>query len=201
MGLTERLAIAAASKPHPNETVPADDWSVRWDSGRCRIAVVDGAGHGPVAVEAARIAIATFEENPGAAPGDVLLLCHRQLRGTRGAVMAVAAIDVPANTLELAGVGNIEARLLMEGREQHPISQRGILGSNIPTIRPFKTTLVPGWLLVLHTDGVRTRWNLAEATAEGATADALAPAILSQHARADDDACVVVIQHATPGRD
>jgi serine phosphatase RsbU (regulator of sigma subunit) len=198
MELTERLAVAAAIRSHPNETGSADAWSVRWDSGRCRIAIVDGAGHGPAAVEAAQIAIATFEENPNAAPGDLLLLCHRQLRGSRGAVMAVVAIDVPANTLELAGVGNIEARLLMEGREQHPISQRGMLGSNIPTIRPFTTTLVPGWLLVLHTDGIRTRWSLADDAAEAASADALAAAILARHARSDDDACVVVIQPAAP---
>ena len=200
MELTERLAVAAANRPHPNETVSADAWSVRWESGRCRVALVDGAGHGPAAADAARIAIATFEDNPIAAPGDLLRLCHRQLRGTRGAVMAVAAIDVAANTLDLAGVGNIEARLLSGGREQHPISQRGMLGSNIPTIRPFKTTLIPGWLLVLHTDGIRTRWNLADAAAEAVTADALAPAILARHARTDDDACVVVIQPASPDR-
>jgi serine phosphatase RsbU (regulator of sigma subunit) len=201
MELTERLVVAAAIRSHPNETVSGDAWSVRWDSGRCRIAIVDGAGHGPPAVEAAQIAIATFEENPNASPGDLLLLCHRQLRGSRGAVMAVAVISPDGSTLELAGVGNIEARLLMEGREQHPISQRGMLGSNIPTIRPFKTTLVPGWLLVLHTDGIRTRWNLADDAAEAPTADALAAAILARHERSDDDACVVVIQPVAPDQE
>jgi hypothetical protein len=89
----------------------------------------------------------------------------------------------------------------MEGREQHPISHRGMLGSNIPTIRPFKTTLTPGWLLVLHTDGIRTRWNLADDAAEAPTADALAAAILARHERSDDDACVVVIQPVAPDQE
>ncbi|MEX0783747.1 MAG: SpoIIE family protein phosphatase [Dehalococcoidia bacterium] len=196
MGLTENLAVAAAGRPHPNEPVSGDAWSVRWEAGVCRLAVVDGAGHGPAAEMAAAIAIGTFEESLGLAPAEVLRICHGRLRGTRGAVMAVAVIDPAGNTLEVAGVGNIEARLLMDGREQHPISQRGMLGSNIPTIRPFTTSLPREWLLVLHTDGIRTRWKLEEASEDALPVNRLAERILERHARTDDDACVVVVRPA-----
>ena len=54
----DTLNIATATRPHPHETLSGDLWTVQWAAdGACRLAVIDGLGHGPAAHEAASAAV------------------------------------------------------------------------------------------------------------------------------------------------
>lgn len=73
------------------------------------------------------------------------------------------------------------------------MAYRGIVGAAIPTLRTFELALGPDWLLIVHTDGISTRFDsdALEAARRG-DPQALADAVLAGWARATDDATVVV---------
>src|SRR5262249_15768002 len=76
--------------------VGGDAWAVTSEGGRALLLVADGLGHGPLAAEASRAAARVFRENPGLGPAGVLQAAHQALRGTRGAAVAVAELDLGA---------------------------------------------------------------------------------------------------------
>lgn len=189
------LLIGAASRPRPGETANGDAWTVDRQDGRCRLAVIDGLGHGEAAAAAAQAAVAALASRPDLAPDEALRLCHRALSATRGAAISVA--QIAAARLTFAGVGNVEARLWQPGSSQRLLPSRGIVGARLPDPRPVELTLGPSWLLLLHTDGVRTRLELEQlAPIDAWEPQALAAAVLARWSRASDDATVVVARPA-----
>jgi len=188
------LTIGAASRPLPGETANGDGWRVDWVGSTCRIAVIDGLGHGPEAALATSVALAELERYPDLAPVPALHRCHEALRGTRGAVISIAAIDCNQPQLIYAGVGNVEARLWHPEQEQRPTAYRGIVGSALRTLRPFDYSLGDGWLLFMYSDGIHDRFQVADLLATyGRQPQALADALLAQSARQTDDATILVI--------
>jgi len=189
------VRFAAAARPYPGEAVSGDAWSIQWQGASCRIAVIDGAGHGPAAAAASQVARAVLEGHPGSSPVDVLSRCHTALRGTRGAVITVALIDAARGSLTVAGVGNIESYLATGRKERHLVTQRGMLGSTMPNVRPVEIALDDDWLLALHSDGIRARFSLQEPAIGAARSlglQELANAILEGFASPTDDALVLV---------
>ena len=110
------VAVAIAARPYPGETVSGDAWQVDWDGDICRIAVVDGLGHGPQAAVAAHAATTDLAAHPGRDPAAAVQGCHEVLTGTRGAALLVVRIDVGAGELAFVGVGNVKAQLWQHGR-------------------------------------------------------------------------------------
>jgi serine phosphatase RsbU (regulator of sigma subunit) len=195
------LAIGAAARIYPGEDVSGDAWQVDWHDDVCRVAVIDGLGHGPEAAAAANAARAALTGRPDLAPDDSLRLCHAALGGTRGAAISIASLDYRAGRLAYAGVGNVEAHLWQGATQQRLMAYRGIVGAVLPTPRVFTYDLQPDWLLVLHTDGVRSRFQLQGLTAgQSADPQRLADDLLAGWCRSTDDATVVVVRRAVgPG--
>lgn len=109
--------------------------------------------------------------------------------------MTLASIDLASSKLTVAGVGNVETQVYTADAAQHLMTQRGMLGASVPRIRPVEVSLVGRWVLVLHSDGVRARFSLAEAmplTYGSEGAQTLADLVLKEHGRRDDDATVLV---------
>ena len=192
--MVSALTVAGAGRPYPGESVTGDAWTVHRQGDVWRIAVVDGLGHGPDAAEAANAALGILDAQPQMSPVDALRACHAALRGTRGAAIGIALIDLERACLSFVGVGNVEAHLRQSGAEQRLISYRGIVGAVLPTPRSFDYPLASDWLLVLHTDGVSARFDLEmEAGEVAGQPAALADRLLERWARATDDATVVVV--------
>src|SRR5687767_8571367 len=84
-----------ATRPLPGESSSGDRHLVMDLSDRLLIAVVDGAGHGPEAAEAAELAIKCLASNVSSDTSLYNLInhCHKQLRGTRGGVMSLGLIQ------------------------------------------------------------------------------------------------------------
>jgi serine phosphatase RsbU (regulator of sigma subunit) len=190
----EPITVAGASRPYPGETANGDAWTVQWHGGCCRIAVIDGLGHGPAAETAAHSAVEALRTRPDLPPDEAVRACHHALQGTRGAVVSIARIDLNAGELTYAGVGNVEAQFWQHEQSQRLIAYRGIVGVSLPTVRSFVMALEPEWLLLLHTDGVSSRFAM-ESLPEFATSmpDSLATAVLNRYGRVTDDATVVVV--------
>jgi len=161
-------------------------------AGGFRIAVVDGLGHGRAAEAAAKAAIEVFRATPEMDPTEALLVCDQAVRGTRGAAASVLLID-GARAL-FAGVGNVEGRVL-GGQGDHRFSpDRGVLGRGIRVPRAIEFSLVGSWTVLLHTDGVSSRFQLTDVNGQP-DLDELANLVLTNWGRRTDDATVVVVRH------
>lgn len=189
-----RLTLAVAERPFPGEDVSGDAWRVDWDGDTCRLAMIDGLGHGPEAAVAAEAAISTLAAHPVCDLAAAVQACHAALRGTRGAALLVICIALAARELTFAGVGNVEAQLWQDGQARHLISDRGIVGATLPRIRPVTVPLEAEWLLLMYTDGLRNRFVLPALRQTAPDAHALSHTLLNDWSRATDDATVLVAQ-------
>lgn len=166
--------------------------------GGALVAVVDGLGHGPEAAAASRAAAALLAARPSDPVADLVRRCHEALRATRGAVMSVASFRAEAASLTWVGVGNVEAVLLRAAagaapRRESMTPRAGIVGYQLPPLRPAALPVGPGDTLVMVTDGLRSGFVAA---LDGALApQELADALLAGYARGSDDALAVVARY------
>lgn len=175
------------------ETACGDRWEAApWRTG-ARLTVVDGLGHGPLAADAAHLAVLTFRKHADERPRGVLEAMHVALRGTRGAAAAVAELDEERQMLTFAGVGNISGAVVAAGATRRMVSHNGIVGQAMPSVREFMHPWPPGALLVLHSDGVMTHWRLdAYPGLEQRHPSLIAAILYRDFTRGRDDATVAV---------
>jgi negative regulator of sigma-B (phosphoserine phosphatase) len=177
------VATAALHGPSGDRAVvvPRDDGAL--------VCAIDGLGHGEAAAEASAAAAEVLQRD--SAPLEELLRrCHRALVRTRGAVMTLVEFRLEPLGMTWVGVGNVEARLLPEMAA--PILFGGVVGHNLPTVRPSWLPLRHGDLIVIATDGVRA--DFAEGLSPAGAAQEIADRVLADAARGDDDALVVVVR-------
>lgn len=150
--------------PLPSETICGDSWALRCSASGAALLVADGLGHGPLAAQASEAATAILASHPDRTPTMLLNDAHGALRATRGAAMAVAVIDTSTACLTFAGIGNIAAHVYDSGGggRRQLVSHNGIVGNNMRKIQEFVTPWHDGGWLLLHSDGLATRWDLAE---------------------------------------
>ncbi len=186
------VAFGAAQRAFPGETVVGDAWYADWRGPVCRLSVIDGLGHGPLAATAAHAAVGAIERLDTVNPLELLTACHRALVSTRGAAIWVGCLDAHTGRLQYAGAGNVEGRLWQLGREQRLIGQRGIVGGILPRLRAYEVLLLGGCVLVVYSDGVQQRFQLDDLIVDRAAEPGhIAQDILAGWARSTDDATVL----------
>lgn len=173
------------------------------------LAAVDGLGHGNEAAVAAKVAVATLERHAHEPVIPLFRRCHEALTKTRGVVMTLASFDSQQGTLTWLGVGNVEGALLREkaekpgrGEEAAPehesvLLRAGVVGYQLPPLRASVVPIMPGDTLIFATDGIKG--GFAEGLVVDGSPQRIAERILAQHAKATDDALVLVaryVQHA-----
>jgi anti-sigma regulatory factor (Ser/Thr protein kinase) len=179
--------------PVQGESACGDAWTVVQGSWGAALLVVDGLGHGDSAAAAAREAVRIFREQTSFQPEGVLAVLHAGLRSTRGAAGAVALIDPSRREIRYAGVGNISASIVTGDGSRSLVSHNGTLGLQLRKAQEFVYPWPLGALLVAHSDGLTTRWNLAQYPGLFRQDPALVAGLLYRdHARRRDDASVVV---------
>ena len=190
-----RPVLGVAIAPYPGERVSGDNWSWRASSHGPTIMLVDGSGHGVEAARAAEIAVRTFSENADAACEVVVERIHRALAPTRGGAVAVARIDAAAGVVRFVGLGNVSAVLVSAGKTRHMVSHNGTAGHVAPRIREFTYDFTGEPMVILHSDGLTSRWNLAAYPGlAGQHPSLIAGVLLRDHRRERDDAAVVIMR-------
>lgn len=188
-------ALAGISLPKPGQEVCGDAWAAAERDGRTVVLVADGLGHGPDAAAASREAVRAFGSAPGSDPVELLERVHGALRSTRGAAAAVAVVDREARTLRFAGVGNIAASVLAGGESRSMVSLGGIVGHEARRIQAFDYAFPAGALLVLHSDGLGSRWTLDRYPGLAARDPLVVAGVLFRDfVRGSDDATVVAVR-------
>jgi anti-sigma regulatory factor (Ser/Thr protein kinase) len=184
--------FGAISIPLQGETECGDGWALAREHDCATLMVVDGLGHGAFAAIAAECALRTFADNPAESPRGLLERAHRALGNTRGAAAAVARIAT--QTVSYAGLGNISGCLVSAEKSQGLISHNGTLGLTMPRVQQFEYERAAESFLVMHSDGISARWDLHKNASLRQRHPAIIAAVLYRdHARARDDATVVVL--------
>jgi len=154
---------AGVVRPMTGESESGDAYAVRVEGERCRLLLVDGLGHGPMAARAAQAAVRVFSELPaGSTPTATVQAVHRGLSGTRGAAAAAVDVDRTTGRVRIAGVGNVAAYVVAPGSRRGLVSLPGILGHQVRTFREFEHALPPGGAVVMHSDGLSDKWSLED---------------------------------------
>ncbi len=198
----DALELGAVCLPVAGEQECGDAWaSAEPSPGRVLVMVADGLGHGPLAATASNAAVAVLRGGrAGADPADILRATHEALRGTRGAAVAVALVDLGRREVRFAGVGNIAATVLGPGSRHGLASLPGVVGLEIRKVQEFAQPWPPAALLVMNSDGLTTQWRLERSSPLASRHPALiAGALYRDHARGRDDATVVVARDGGAG--
>jgi anti-sigma regulatory factor (Ser/Thr protein kinase) len=184
--------VGAISLPHPGETVCGDTFAYRLDGDRGLFVIADGLGHGS---EARRASARVIEDLPPASepPARLLERAHAALHATRGAAVGVTVIDLAAGQACHAGIGNIATRIFDASGVKNMVSLPGIVGHNVRKLQSFDHPFGPHSLLVMHSDGLGTRWQLDAYPGLQAQHPSIIAAVLYRdHARGSDDVSVLV---------
>lgn len=191
-GLSGPLDWACRSRPLYPEVESGDIHVVAPFVDGALLAVADGLGHGPEAAAAARIAAATLMSHAGEDPGQLISKCHRALRGTRGAAVLILSLSYQEARVAWAGIGNVEGWHLRTTGREALISRAGVVGYQLSSPRLRSSPLAPGDMFVLATDGISARFGEDITTVPP---DRLASTLFERHARATDDALVLVARY------
>jgi anti-sigma regulatory factor (Ser/Thr protein kinase) len=186
------LEIGAVCLPQPGEVVSGDAWAVEWRGGHCVILVADGLGHGADAAAASMAAVNALRTHPQLAPAALIEFAHGALRGTRGGALAVADLDL-ALEVRYAGIGNISGVAIAPGSARHMVSHPGIVGHEVRKIQEFVYPWSQDTVLVMHSDGLATHWNLDQYPGLASRHPSLIAGVLYRDfTRGRDDVTVVV---------
>jgi phosphoserine phosphatase RsbX len=179
--------------PHPDETVCGDAFIVRQTENGAFLCLIDGLGHGREAYLATNRACSVINDFQNE---NILLLiaqCHEELKNTRGVVMSVVFVSRSDNTIEWAGIGNVEGVLLKGNNHEWLPLRGGIVGCRLPSLRSSTLAIQPNDMIVMYTDGI-THSTMAKMI-ERQPCDQLAYSIMSSQAKGTDDAAVLVARY------
>jgi anti-sigma regulatory factor (Ser/Thr protein kinase) len=191
------LELAVLSEPISGEQECGDGWSLRATIDTVLLMVVDGLGHGILASEAAREAERIFAGTREMSPAAILNDTHAALRKTRGAAEAIAKIELGKKLLSFAGIGNISASIVAPGTSRSMASHNGTLGMNIERVQEFTCPWNDDSVLVMHSDGLATRWDLERYPGLWTKSPSLIAAVLHRDfSRHRDDVTVLVARAA-----
>ena len=191
------LRIGGVSVAKPGEDVAGDAWVSYMTRDTATIAVIDGLGHGPLAATAANVAVRTIGGDSDAPLERILADMHNAMRPTRGAAVGIARIHSSHGRLDFAGVGNIAGGAVGEDATRRVVSLPGIVGHEMRKVQTFSYPFNESTLLILHSDGISSGWNMAAYPGLVQHDPALIAAVLYRdHGRNTDDATVVVIKAA-----
>jgi anti-sigma regulatory factor (Ser/Thr protein kinase) len=176
------------------ETYSGDAWCILPYQNKCAIITLDGLGHGLYAHEAASEALQSFTENLSDDAVKILKHIHEDIRKTRGAVGAISIVHPKENTLTFCGIGNIAGKIISTEGSKNLLSYNGTLGHNIPnTINNHIHPWSEDSLLVLHSDGLKSKWDLSKYPhIKRHDASVIAAVLYKDHTRKTDDVLVIV---------
>lgn len=158
--LSKLLVTGVVSEPLQGEEECGDGWGIRRFADSVVLMVVDGLGHGMLAAEAAREAEHILANAQADSPMNILQDIHDALRKTRGAAAAVARINEGKSLVSFAGVGNISASIVSPATSRSMASHNGTVGHHMPRIQEFTYPWNADSILVMHSDGLGSRWDL-----------------------------------------
>ena len=196
--MESRIELGIYVRPCDGEMLSGDVGFVQPQGDGVFAVVVDALGHGP---DAHRLGVQLIDALSGwlpevapPVPEAALAVLHQSARGTRGAVAAVAWLDI--RTLEgwVVGVGNVRCRLFGAVTRTFEFGD-GVLGQRVRTPRPVAFAMRPTDVMILFSDGVAGRFRLDDYPSLGLDpAPTIAFNVVTRFGKGMDDASCAVMR-------
>lgn len=194
---------AIAARTMPGEDVSGDQALVKLFPMGFLAAAVDGLGHGEAAATAAGIAIATLKSHAADDPEELVKLCHRALKGTRGVAMSLASINISENIMTWLGIGNVDGQLLHVAANTPTrtslLMRGGVVGYQLPPLHSYRRSVSTGDLLIFTTDGIHSNFvagiPAGDPILHHQPMQEIADRLLTRFGKTTDDALVLVIRY------
>lgn len=191
-----KYEVGSVCLPLQSEIVCGDNWALKKLSTGCQLLVADGLGHGFEASLAANEAVRIFINQTRTSITEMLESIHSALRSTRGAAVAIADIEF-GNIVRYTGIGNIAGAIISDKGQRHMVSHNGIAGHEARKIQEFTYPFEKDALLILHSDGLQTRWSMSSYPGLAMRHPGLiAGTLYRDFARGTDDVTVVAIKES-----
>lgn len=197
--VNDLLEWGVASVLQPGEAVTGDRFLILPGDNRFLLATIDGVGHGSEAALAAEVALSELRKHDPTSLVNLINHCHTALQPTRGVVMTLVSVSTETNVLYWLGVGNVEGRLIRGQQADQLIMETllprgGVVGHDLPSkLVDSTTTIQPGNLIVLATDGIHQ--DFTKGLYPGKSAQHIADDIMTYHHKGNDDALVLVARY------
>ncbi|WP_116788637.1 SpoIIE family protein phosphatase [Flavobacterium psychrotrophum] len=190
----EPVHVAAVQVNMPGESVCGDGYAVKYANNGVYFFLGDGLGHGEHAHDAVALAITAFKECREKSLVAILQYIHHEVKKTRGLVATIVFLDLKAQKWHLCGIGNIATSIYTGLESKNYTPYNGIVGLNIPrTLTESVFELNKYQTLVMHSDGLRGRWNLTGMPGLlKHSPNTIAGTLYKDHARGTDDMSVLV---------
>lgn len=181
--------------PMGTERDCGDAWRIDRTPHRALVVLADGLGHGHDAARAADVAMHTAERHAQHSPARIIEAAHAAMHATRGAALAVAEIVPSEQRLTFAGVGNISGVIVSPDGAKSLASLNGTAGHEMRAVREFTYPWSGHACLIMHSDGLRARWQLGSYPGLAAHHPALVAGVLFRDfTRGRDDATVLAVR-------
>lgn len=188
---TNSMRYSILSRPKPGENLNGDAFFVKQLPYYSFFAVIDGLGHGEEAHKASSLALDCIKTYYSKPLEEIMDICHRQLRSTRGAVISLCKIFPDQAEMEYLAVGNVELRILGQINSRM-FNWNGTVGLNIETYRTQKYPYARGNTIILYSDGINS-FDL-EPQVQRNSPQNISAHLLDHYATSADDATVLVIR-------
>jgi hypothetical protein len=107
----------------------------------------------------------------------------------------MARVNTSTGVVAFAGLGNIGAAVVGPGKARQLVSLNGTAGHSLHRITEFTYPWTAGAVLVMHTDGLGSRWDLGRYPGLIARDPAVVAGVLFRDFnRGRDDATVVAVR-------
>jgi anti-sigma regulatory factor (Ser/Thr protein kinase) len=191
------LDIGAATRPRRANDANGDAFTIKHWAECALVGVIDGLGHGQLACRATQSARQYVEGHFDSPLGQIFRGVGRACRSTRGVVMALALFEWGMGRVVFASLGNIEVRVFPNSAPFRFRIRRGVIGLNAPSVTVTRHPWTSQDLMVLHSDGLGTRWTWKDFPGiDKKPAATVARELLQALGRDDDDATVLVVRSA-----
>lgn len=187
-----------ACTPITGERACGDAWVVIQGAERTLSVIADGLGHGPDAAKASEAAVRVARAHPQASPAELIRLAHGALRTTRGAAMAVAEIRRDERVVRFAGVGNVAGSIVSHDGTRSMASHNGTVGHSMYKVQEFTYPCTPESTVIMHSDGIMTRWRLDSYPGLSVRHPSLVAAVLYRDFLRGRDDATVLVTRGTP---
>jgi negative regulator of sigma-B (phosphoserine phosphatase) len=195
---TPTLQWGVAAAPLPGQTESGDQFLVEQFGDGALVAVVDALGHGHRASQVAAAAVDMMARHMRDSTTALVLRCHEMLRDRYGATMSLATFDWRSHRMTWLGIGNVAGVLVshafrVEAPARRLLVRGGVVGGDLPDLRPTVIALAPGDTLIVATDGIQEQF--ADELPDDLTPQPLAEHLFAHYAKSTDDALVLVVRY------
>ena len=186
---------ALARRPCFGEVVTGDGSVVQPLAQGLLVGIIDVLGHGAHAHELARMCERWLVAHAHADVVGLVQALHREIKGSLGAALTLAHLDITGRSMTVVGVGNTR----LYGLRTPSLcieAQPGIVGgSNLPHLRPSVVRIAPQDVLLFTTDGISEQLDMELLQPlRQHPVHRIAQQVLRDHGKDYDDATCLVLR-------